>query len=73
MCGIFAILNNTNTFKEETIQRAIDIGVKRGPETTTTFNTNDNVSMAFHRLAINGLDYASGQPLTLEDITLICN
>jgi len=73
MCGIFAVLNNTNTFKGETIQRAIDIGSKRGPETTTTFNTNDNVLLAFHRLAINGLDYASGQPLTLDDITLICN
>lgn len=73
MCGIFALLNNTNTFTRETIQKAIDIGVKRGPENTTVLDTNNNLEMAFHRLAINGLDITSGQPITINEVTVICN
>ena len=73
MCGIFALINNQNTFTKETIQNAIDVGVKRGPEITTTINTNDKVNLTFHRLAINGLNNTSGQPLTIDDVTVICN
>ena len=74
MCGIFAILNNDITLDDNVIQKAINIGAKRGPETTTTMETNDDkLFMAFHRLAINGLDNISGQPMTIGGITLICN
>ena len=32
-----------------------------------------NILLGFHRLAINGLDALSNQPITCDDITLICN
>lgn len=73
MCGIFALLNNSNTFSKETIQKAIDIGIKRGPENTTSIEVSDKTLFTFHRLAINGLDNISGQPLTINDVSLICN
>lgn len=74
MCGIFALLNNDDTLGGDVIQTAIDAGVNRGPETTTTMETNDDkLLFAFHRLAINGLDNVSGQPMTIDGLTLICN
>ena len=74
MCGIFALLNNDNALDGNVIQKAIDAGIKRGPETTTTMETNDDkLLFAFHRLAINGLDNVSGQPMTIDGVTLICN
>ena len=49
-------------------------GKNRGPETSTwTHNYDYNFSFGFHRLAINGLDENSGQPMNIEDYVLICN
>ena len=49
------------------------LGVNRGPEQSTLKYNDDDVYLGFHRLAINGLNPASGQPMTFNNITLICN
>ena len=73
MCGILAILNNNNnTFNEDNVNKALEVGKNRGPE-STTLEKVDNMLFGFHRLAINGMDTESGQPMKLDNITLICN
>jgi asparagine synthase (glutamine-hydrolysing) len=73
MCGIFALLNNTTTFHSNTVKNSFLLGVHRGPEQSILKYNDDDVCLGFHRLAINGLNPASGQPMTLQNITLICN
>ena len=73
MCGIFALLNNKNSFSKELIKESFEKGVKRGPEGSFLHETSNSLTLGFHRLAINGLDVASNQPLTIDGITLICN
>ena len=73
MCGILAILNNNNnTLNEDNVNKALEVGKNRGPE-STTLEKVDNMLFGFHRLAINGMDTESGQPMKLDNITLICN
>jgi asparagine synthase (glutamine-hydrolysing) len=49
-------------------------GVNRGPESSTIiFNESLNYVKGFHRLAINGLNEESNQPLNFESCSLICN
>lgn len=71
MCGIFCILNgekgNEQFYKQQFIK-----GVDRGPE-DSKFVSFHNVFLGFHRLAINGLDFISSQPLNIKNIVLICN
>jgi asparagine synthase (glutamine-hydrolysing) len=73
MCGIFALLNNDTKFSKGFIEEQFKKGSKRGPE----FSILDKVTMktlfGFHRLAINGLNSESNQPLFLNDIAIICN
>ena len=69
MCGIFALLN------EMTINNALSEfkkGKHRGPESTETAIYN-KLLLGFHRLAINGLDNISNQPIIINNIALICN
>ena len=73
MCGIFALLNNVSTFQPKHIQKSFMVGVNRGPEQSTLKYNDDDVWLGFHRLAINGLNPASGQPMRINNITLICN
>jgi asparagine synthase (glutamine-hydrolysing) len=74
MCGIFALINNSQTFSKELIQQAFQKGVARGPEYSELKKLgNENIMFGFHRLAINGLNNAANQPLTIENIVLICN
>ena len=77
MCGIFSIINNEE--EKETIKNAFDKGKSRGPEYSKIVNIN-NVTLGFHRLAINGYDKEnpkimenSNQPFYLNDCWLICN
>ena len=72
MCGILAIVNNKNTFSDDNVNKALDAGKNRGPE-STTLEQVDNMLFGFHRLAINGMDTESGQPMKMDNITLICN
>ena len=76
MCGIFAVLNNShdnnykkyNYFKSEFMK-----GQHRGPEYSTYKNVMIKADFGFHRLAINGLNPNSHQPIIHDDIVLICN
>ena len=73
MCGIFALLNNNTTYNQETIKKSFQKGMNRGPEYSELKNLKNKLIFGFHRLAINGLNEQSNQPLIIENITLICN
>jgi len=70
MCGIFALLNNEAITNE--IKEAFNKGKNRGPEYSELININ-KLTLGFHRLAINGINSISNQPLTFNNITLVCN
>ena len=74
MCGIFTILNNDDNIvtSEETLE-AFQKGKHRGPEYSILRTVTMKALMGFHRLAINGLDEGSHQPITIDNIVLICN
>ena len=72
MCGIFALLNNNDQVQD--IIPTFELGSRRGPDKSSIFKEDDtSIMFGFHRLAINGLDAKSDQPLDLEGCTLICN
>ena len=77
MCGIFSLLNNSSagadTHETNTINIAFQKGRFRGPEHSEVKQIDKNTLFGFHRLAINGLDDISNQPMTIDNITLICN
>jgi len=73
MCGIFALLNYngtklTTSYIGEQSQKA----QHRGPD-SYKIEHNKNIFLGFYRLAINGLDKKSDQPLKYNNIVLICN
>ena len=72
MCGIFAILNSYS-FEKEFLNEQFMKGKHRGPELSKLNVIDNTTTIGFHRLAINGLDEESNQPMTIDDITLICN
>lgn len=76
MCGIFALLNNrltlTNT-SDPSIDDCFLNGTHRGPEHSSKLGLPLNVFFGFHRLAINGIDNISNQPITYNNVILICN
>jgi len=72
MCGIFALLNNINT-STEMVKKEFQKGIRRGPEFSKLETFYMKVALGFHRLAINGLNSQSNQPLVINDISLICN
>jgi asparagine synthase (glutamine-hydrolysing) len=74
MCGIFTLLNNTShLLTYQFINEQFDKGKGRGPENSVFKNVMINADFGFHRLAINGLDDVSNQPIIIDDIALICN
>ena len=74
MCGIFALLNNdSNLFNKKQIQESFTKGSKRGPESSVYKENYKQQIMGFHRLAINGLNEVANQPLTIDNVSLICN
>ena len=88
MCGIFTIIYNDDYITHDTIKQCFTLGQSRGPEMshleiingvdksiTSHYSppTKTNVYYGFHRLAINGLNQESDQPLHFEHISLICN
>jgi asparagine synthase (glutamine-hydrolysing) len=72
MCGIFALLGKTSHDIKK-IDDASLLGRNRGPEYSTLTVLEKNVFLGFHRLAINGLNSHSNQPLKRNDLYLICN
>jgi asparagine synthase (glutamine-hydrolysing) len=82
MCGIFALLNKPEQMDNDFIKTQFMKGKRRGPEDwcikylPDTLNTSDELkcTLGFHRLAINGLNKQSNQPLVFENkAILICN
>jgi len=79
MCGIFSILNYNNNgqnslFNYAEINKSFMKGQGRGPEhSSLDYYQNFNSLIGFHRLAINGLNPESNQPITIDGVTLICN
>jgi len=75
MCGIFALLNSVNTglLNNKIIEEQFYKGKKRGPEYSKLKYNYLQMCLGFHRLAINGLNIQSNQPIVYKDIVLICN
>jgi asparagine synthase (glutamine-hydrolysing) len=77
MCGIFALFQAMYPSKYANIYDSLEThcnyGKSRGPENSTMKQINDNTLFGFHRLAINGLDDDSNQPICIDGIYLICN
>ena len=71
MCGIFCLLNTELDF--EMIDKSFLKGRHRGPETSKLNNVFYKTIFGFHRLAINGLDTISDQPIESNNCYLICN
>ena len=73
MCGIFALLNNENDFTSSFVEEQFYKGQSRGPEYSKLEQISIKTHFGFHRLAINGLNPESNQPLVDGDIKLVCN
>ena len=71
MCGIFSLLNSIG-FSTDFINAQFEKGKNRGPEYSKLESFN-NFNLGFHRLAINGLNDQSNQPISINNIVLICN
>ena len=71
MCGIFGVLNNNMSF--DIINNEFLKGKSRGPEMSKLETNYMKMVLGFHRLAINGLNDISNQPIVFNDIILICN
>ena len=73
MCGIFALLNNHNHLVNTFVQTQFEKGKGRGPEFSILTEVMLKTQFGFHRLAINGQNAESNQPLVHNNISLICN
>ena len=73
MCGIFTLLNNDTFFNKWFVDEQFMKGQKRGPEFSKLEQFGLRCLLGFHRLAINGLNNSSNQPIIIGDIALICN
>jgi len=73
MCGIFALLNYEQKYTKDFVETQFMKGRGRGPENSVLQKVGCKISFGFHRLAINGLNSESNQPLVKGDLTLICN
>jgi asparagine synthase (glutamine-hydrolysing) len=71
MCGIFALINSTET--QTTAIECYMKGSHRGPDNSVFLPVSDSVWLGFHRLSINGLNTKSNQPFLIHGIYLICN
>lgn len=75
MCGIFALLNNSNysLVPKDIVDECFEKGSSRGPEYSILKNVMIKTLFGFHRLAINGLDKGSHQPIIYNNVAVICN
>ena len=73
MCGIFSLVNNSNTDCSKFIHEQFMKGKNRGPDDSKLNFYGTDVVFGFHRLAINGLNDISNQPFTIGNVILICN
>jgi len=74
MCGIFALLNNDDAvLSMNFLKEQFDKGRGRGPEHSIFKSVMIKALFGFHRLAINGIDDVSNQPIIINEIGVICN
>ena len=73
MCGIFSLLNYEGITNDKVIENAFEKGQSRGPEFSTIEKVSINALFGFHRLAINGINTNSNQPIKIDNINLIAN
>ena len=73
MCGIFATIGNVDHIDSATLEKYSNLGSHRGPEYSALTTPHPKVKLGFHRLAINGLNSNSHQPITKNNIQVICN
>ncbi len=73
MCGIFSLLNYDGIVDHKLIETAFEKGKGRGPEFSTIKKVSINAIFGFHRLAINGINTNSNQPIIIDNINLIAN
>ena len=73
MCGIFALLNSNEPLDYEMVTNEFLKGSRRGPEFSKLETFYSQMILGFHRLAINGLNDLSNQPICIKDVILICN
>ena len=71
MCGIFALLNNDIHFSYQFVKDQFEKGKCRGPEHSILTQAMVHTQFGFHRLAINGLNVMSNQPIVINDISII--
>lgn len=65
---------NNVPIARQVVERAFNISNARGPDHSALKEYNDGACfMGMHRLAINGLDRSSNQPLEYEDLATVCN
>ena len=73
MCGIISLFNN-DIFTKVEVLTSFQKGKARGPETSELIEFDkEKAFLGFHRLAINGLDKISNQPICIDNTYLICN
>lgn len=84
MCGIYSIFNfhkyfknilnlkNKDEFLQIIKEKSFMLGKARGPD-DSEFELINDIIVGFHRLAINGLNEISNQPLKRDNCILICN
>jgi len=72
MCGIFALLNSSG-LNNIGVEKEFMKGKNRGPEFSALDTSYMKMILGFHRLAINGLNEESNQPLVVDNVVLICN
>jgi asparagine synthase (glutamine-hydrolysing) len=70
MCGIFALFGKADY---DHIYNFFMTGNKRGPEYSSLKVIDSDILFGFHRLAINGLNDKSNQPMIYNNFILICN
>jgi asparagine synthase (glutamine-hydrolysing) len=73
MCGIFALLNSSGVVHTSMMNKEFEKGKHRGPEFSVLTNVSIKATFGFHRLAINGLNNESNQPIVVNNVSLICN
>lgn len=71
MCGIFAYLGSSKTLQD--LIHYFELIKHRGPDKTHIDQINGRLTFGFHRLSINGLQLSGDQPMTKDNIALICN
>ncbi len=71
MCGIFSYIGKSKSLQE--LMPHFDKVQHRGPDHSKVLAVREDVVFGFHRLAINGLDDISNQPMHLDGCWLIAN